>query len=509
MSDQAQRLYTAAQVRRLDAAVIEGSVAPPAVPGIELMERAGRAAFEAAAQAWPHAHRWLVFCGAGNNGGDGYIVARLAREAGREVTLCALKEPAGLGGDAAVAARRWTEAGGQAATWPLSGIEAYDLVCDALLGTGLDREPAGAYGEVIEAVNRAGRPVLAVDIPSGLQADTGVAPGRAVRADLTVTFIGNKRGLFTADGPDCAGTVRFADLQTPDAVRDSITDSGILLREDLIANKLPRRARNTHKGSFGWMLGVGSDLGMSGAVRLCGEAALRSGAGKVTLVTRSEHAGLINVACPELMVRGMDSGAALAELMARVDAVVAGTGLGRSGWSRELFAACLASPAPLVLDADGLNLLAELSPSLPESGLPRGRWILTPHPAEAGRLLGRSAVAVQGDRVTAAQELAQRCDAVVVLKGCGTVVAAADGRYAICPLGNPGMATAGTGDVLSGVIGAMLAQGLDCWDAATTGVVAHARAGDLAAAAIGERGLLASDITHRLPAVLNPGPPNG
>ena len=522
MADPAQRLYTAAQVRRLDAAVIEGSLAPPAVPGIELMERAGRAAFETAARAWPDARRWLVFCGAGNNGGDGYIVARLAREAGREVTLCALKEPATLGGDAATAARRWREAGGQAATWPLSGIEDYDLVCDALLGTGLDREPAGAYGEVIEAVNRAGRPVLAVDIPSGLQADTGVAPGRAVRADLTVTFIGNKRGLFTADGPDCAGAVHFADLQTLDAVRDSITDSGILIQEEIIAKNLPRRARNTHKGSFGWLLGVGSDLGMSGAVRLCGEAALRSGAGKVTLVTRPEHAGLINMACPELMVRGMDSGAALTDLMERVDAVVAGTGLGRSGWSRELFSACLASPAPLVLDADGLNLLAELGPALPksgppgpglpESGLPRGRWILTPHPAEAGRLLGRSAAAVQGDRVAAAQELAQRFDAVVVLKGCGTVVAAADGRYAICPLGNPGMATAGTGDVLSGVIGGILAQrlaqgvaqGLDCWDAATTGVVAHALAGDLAAADIGERGLLASDITHRLPAVLNP-----
>ncbi|MGK2924489.1 MAG: NAD(P)H-hydrate dehydratase [Lysobacterales bacterium] len=516
MVDQAQRLYTAAQVRRLDAAVIEGLVAPPAVPGIELMERAGRAAFEAAARAWPDARRWLVFCGAGNNGGDGYIVARLARQAGREVMLCALKEPATLSGDAATAARGWREAGGQAAAWPLSGIEGYDLICDALLGTGLDREPTGAFGEVIEAVNRAGRPVLAVDIPSGLQADTGVAPGRAVRADLTVTFIGNKRGLFTADGPDCTGAVHFADLQTPDAIRDSISDSGILIQEDLIERMLPRRPRNTHKGSFGWVLGVGSDLGMSGAVRLCGEAALRSGAGKVTLVTRPEHAGLINLACPELMVRGMDSGAALADLMTQVDALVAGPGLGRSGWSRELFSACLASPAPLVLDADGLNLLAELSASLPDSDLPRGRWILTPHPAEAGRLLGRSAAAVQGDRVMAAQELAQRFDAVVVLKGCGTVVAAADGRYAICPLGNPGMATAGSGDVLSGVIGGILAQGLaqvlarglDCWDAATIGVVAHAWAGDLAAAAIGERGLLASDITRHLPAVLNPPSPH-
>jgi NAD(P)H-hydrate epimerase len=289
-----------------------------------------------------------------------------------------------------------------------------------------------------------------------------------------------------------------------------------LIREDIIAQNLPKRLRNTHKGSYGWLLGVGSDLGMSGAVRLCGEAALRSGAGKVTLVTRPEHAGLVNLACPELMVRGMDSGAALAGLLARVDALVAGTGLGRSGWSRELFTACLESPVPMVLDADGLNLLAELAPSLqghdsdtdsdPNSHrhLPLRRWILTPHPAEAGRLLDRSAAAVQRDRVGVAQELAARYRAVVVLKGCGTVVADADGRYAICPLGNPGMATAGTGDVLSGVIGALLAQGLDCWAAATTGVVAHARAGDLAAAERGERGLLASDITRALPTVLNP-----
>jgi NAD(P)H-hydrate epimerase len=516
MVDQAHRLYTAAQVRRLDEAVIRGTVQPPAIAGIDLpgiagidlMERAGRAVFEAAVQHWPQARRWLVFCGGGNNGGDGYIVARLAREAGREVTLCALKEPASLGGDAAQAAQRWRTAGGQVQGWPLAGIERHDIVIDALFGTGLDREPAGAWSEAIDAVNRAGRPVVAVDIPSGLHADTGVALGRAVRADLTVTFIGSKRGLFTADGPDCTGTVEFVALEVSDVVRDSVKESGILIQEDIVAQYLPRRLRNTHKGSYGWLLCVGSDLGMSGAVRLCGEAALRSGAGKVTLVTRPEHAGLVNLACPELMVRGMDSAAALTGLLARVDALVAGTGLGRSGWSRELFTACLGSPKPLVLDADGLNLLAEMAPSLqgPDSdlNLPLGRWILTPHPAEAGRLLDRSAAAVQGDRVTAAQELAARYQAVVVLKGCGTVVADADGRYAICPLGNPGMATAGTGDVLSGVIGALLAQGLDYWAAATTGVVAHARAGDLAAAEHGERGLLASDITRQLPAVLNP-----
>jgi len=501
MVDQADRLYTAEQVRRLDRCAIEGH----GIPGIELMERAGRSVFDAARQAWPTAAHWLVLCGAGNNGGDGYIVARLARSAGLQVTLCALKPPESLGGDAAAAAQRWQATGGECASWPVAAFADCDLVVDALLGTGLDREPAGAYAEAVDAINRAGRPVVAVDIPSGLQADTGVIKGRAVAADLTVTFIGNKRGLFTADGPDCAGNVLFCDLETPSSVRDSELDSGILIQENIIFNLLPRRRRNTHKGTFGWLLAAGSDLGMSGAIRLCGEAALRSGAGKVTLVTRPEHAGLVNIACPELMVRGADGSEALESLLDEVDALVAGTGLGQSAWSQDLFDGCMRSPVPVVLDADGLNLLAQKLSPLDEAELPLGRWILTPHPAEAGRLLDCSAAEVQQDRVTAAQSLARRLQAVVVLKGCGTVIADPAGRYAICPLGNPGMATAGSGDVLSGVIGAMLAQGLDCWDAACAGVAAHAMAGDRAAARIGERGLLASDVTRMLPAVLNPG----
>jgi hydroxyethylthiazole kinase-like uncharacterized protein yjeF len=300
--------------------------------------------------------------------------------------------------------------------------------------------------------------------------------------------------------------VHFADLETPNEVRDSEPDSGIIIRENIIHKLLLPRRRNTHKGSYGWLLGVGSDLGMSGALRLCGEAALRSGAGKVTLLTRPEHAGLLNVACPELMVRGLEGGELLPELLGEVDALVTGTGLGQSGWSQQVFDLCMRASIPLVLDADGLNLLARLLLELDTAELPRGQWVLTPHPAEAGRLLGLTAAEVQQDRVSAAQRLARRYGAVAVLKGCGTVVADADGRYAICPLGNPGMATAGSGDVLSGVIGAMLAQGLSLWDAACAGVVAHARAGDLAAEQVGERGLMASDITRQLPAVLNPAP---
>jgi NAD(P)H-hydrate epimerase len=493
-------LYTADQVRRLDQSAIEAH----AIPGIELMERAGRSVFDSARMAFPDARNWLVLCGGGNNGGDGYIVARLAHEAGLQVEVCTLKSMESLSGDAAKAASRWLETGGSTHPWPENEPGKFDLVIDALLGTGLDRAPDGDFAAAIELINKSGVAVVAVDIPSGLNADTGNVMGLATEADLTVTFIGRKRGLYTADGPDYAGIVQFSDLQTPETVRKSVPDSGFLIRENVIAENLPRRRKNSHKGSFGWVLGIGGNSSMSGAVRLCGEAALRSGAGKVTLATNPDHAALVNLACPELMVRGVRRGKQLQVLLQQVNVIVIGTGLGQTSWSEDLFRTCMKTSVPIVLDADGLNILARLYPEMGNKALPRGNWILTPHPAEAGRLLGCGPGEVQKDRVGIAQKLSERYDAVVVLKGCGTVVADQTGRYAICPLGNPGMASAGTGDVLAGVIGAMVAQHLDLWSSATTGVVAHAQAGDLAAMEIGQRGLLASDITDRLPAVLNP-----
>lgn len=499
MIERAFRLYTAKQVRRLDRCAIDGH----GIPGMDLMENAGRSAFEAALEAFPGSHNILVFCGGGNNGGDGYVIARLARKAGLRAGVCALKDPATLAGDAATAAQRWMESGGEVQSWSGAGPDDCDLVFDALLGTGLDREPAGDYASAIDWINGSGKPVVAVDIPSGLHADTGVAMGRAVEARLTVTFIGNKRGLFTSDGPDHAGTVKYSHLDTPGSVADSEPDSGILIQEKLISELLPERRRNTHKGSYGWLLGVGGGDGMSGAIRLAGEAALRSGAGKVTLATRAAHAGLVNLGCPELMVRGVENDKQIDELSGQVDVIVTGTGLGQTAWSRRMIASCLNASAPLVIDADGLNLLAAMDErSRPQ---PNSDWILTPHPAEAARLLGNSTREVQSDRVGAASAIASRYNAIVVLKGCGTIVAAPGGRYAICPFGNPGMATAGAGDVLTGVIGGLVAQGVtDPWQAAMGGALAHALAGDRAAAELGERGMLASDIIRRLPAVLNP-----
>lgn len=495
-----QRLYTAAQVRALDRTAIEDHD----IPGMTLMERAGRATFDAARDQFPGHGRWLVACGGGNNGGDGYVIARLAREAGIDCRVAALKTPEQLRGDAGTAAKLWLDAGGTVELGPPRDLDDFDLVFDALLGTGLDRPPEGEYADAISSLNTCAARVVAVDVPSGLNADSGRAiGGLAVRADLTVTFVGRKLGLYTADGPDHAGRVVYTALGIPEGIFQASDNTGILIYESVIKNALGRRSRNSHKGDFGWVLGIGGDQGMSGAMRLCGEAALRTGAGKVTLLTHADHAATINANRPELMVRAVGDVAVVGELLHAADVIVLGPGLGQSDWSRTLLRAGLGHKRPRVLDADALNLLAG------EGGLdliaPGGESaVITPHPAEAGRLLGSDARAVQDDRVGAATALTERTKAVVVLKGCGTVVAGPDSRLAICPLGNPGMATAGSGDVLAGVIGAMLAQGLDAWQAATVGVVAHSAAGDCAAKAIGERGLIASDITARLPGVLNP-----
>jgi hydroxyethylthiazole kinase-like uncharacterized protein yjeF len=495
------RLYTATQARELDRITIEDH----GIPGMELMERAGKAAFERAVERFPASRNWLVVCGAGNNAGDGYVIAGLAREKGIECSVSALKAPENLAGDAATAARRWLDAGGTTTRGVPNGIANYDLIVDALLGTGLDRAPRGEYAEMIKAVNGSQAPILAVDIPSGLDADTGTALGGvAIEADMTVTFIGRKRGLYTADGPDHAGIVRFESLDVPSEVYAGVDNAGLLIQENWIAEFLEPRRKNSHKGSYGWILGVGGDVGMSGALHLCGAAALRSGGGKVTLATHPAHASWLNLAAPELMVSPLASGGALEEWLAGPDVLVLGTGLGHSSWSEEILASALQFRGPRVIDADALNLLA--SRGVDEVTGKSGKdTIMTPHPAEASRLLGKKVAEIQQDRVTAAQELAALSGATVVLKGCGTVVAGPDGGYAICAMGNPGMASAGTGDVLAGVIGALLGQGMEPWEAATVGVAAHAAAGDRAASQCGERGLIASDIIESLPAVLNPG----
>jgi len=462
-------------------------------PGIELMRRAGAAAFAALRTRWPQARTVSVVCGSGNNGGDGYVVARLALEAGMDVRVYPLSPVAGLRGDALLACQNYQAAGGPILDFVPADFEGAEVVVDGLLGTGLDREVTGLYAEVIRGINRFKGGVLALDIPSGLHADSGCSLGVAVKADVTITFIGLKQGLFTGEGLEHCGLVAFDALDTPEEVRQCVSPSALLLAG--WERGLPKRPRGAHKGHFGHVLVVGGEAGFSGATRLAAEAAARVGSGLVSVATRTAHAGLMNLSRPELMGHGVETASELRPLLQRASIVAIGPGLGQSAWASMLFDEVLASGLPLVVDADALNLLAR-KPSR------RDGWILTPHPGEAARLLQMTSAAVQRDRFAAIAALRERFGGMVVLKGSGTLVLGETGLPAACTLGNPGMASGGMGDVLTGVIAGLLAQGLDLGAAAETGVRLHGAAGDLAATE-GERGLLASDLMGPLRQLVN------
>jgi len=485
-------LYRAEQVRELDRTAIEEH----GIPGAELMERAGRAAYRLLRQGWPDARVISIVCGIGNNGGDGYVVARYARTDGLEVQVLQLGDPQRLRGDALTMAARFREAGGTIA--PFQGLpEATELIVDAVLGTGLERAVAGEWAQAIDAINRHPAPVLAIDIPSGLHSDLGSILGTAVRAEATISFIGLKQGMFTGSGPDCCGDIRFDALQVPAAVYARQILSARRLDRTQLGGLLARRPRSANKGSFGHVLVVGGARGYSGAARLAGEGALRTGAGLVTIATHPDHAAYLNLSRPELMCLGVEGPMALEPALARATVIAVGPGLGKDSWGKGLLARVLEAEHPLVVDADALNLLATAPAS-------RDDWVLTPHPGEAARLLGTETGAIQADRFGSVRRLRDRCGGVVVLKGAGTLVLGPSHRpVGVCTGGNPGMATAGTGDVLTGMIAALIAQGLDLEDAAAAGVCLHAAAGD-AAAASGERGLLASDLLARLRPLINP-----
>lgn len=486
-------VYTADQVRAIDKIAIEEH----GIAGYELMGRAGYAALAILRERWPKAHKIAVYCGAGHNAGDGYIVARLAREAGLSVRVEALVPPDRLTHDARRAWQACQEAGIEAAPFGSVASEGFvpDVIVDALLGTGLDRPVDGAFAAAVAQVNAAEVPVLALDIPSGLDADTGRVLGAAVRADVTVTFVGLKQGLFLGDAPDHRGELEFASLQIPPSAAARFEPALGRLRLEELARALPKRPRSSHKGVNGRVLLVGGAPGMSGAIRLAAEAALRVGAGLVQVVTHPENVVPVMAGRPELMCRGADSPEVLEPLLDVADGVVVGPGLGRSPWARALLERIWRADQPLVVDADALNLLAER----PER---RGRWMITPHPGEAGRLLGVDTSAVQADRLAAVRELAERYDATAVLKGVCTLVCTA-GDVAVCDRGNPGMASGGTGDVLAGVLGGLLVQLRSVPVAARIGVLLHALAGDTAAIA-GERGMAASDLLPELRHWANP-----
>lgn len=462
------RFYTAAEVRGFDRRAIDEF----GIPGIRLMHRAGRRAFDAMRSRWPQARTVSVVCGSGNNAGDGYVVAGCAKDAGLDVQLVQIADPGKVDGDAAEA-RRFAEARlGQAVVrsqpdWKISG----DVVVDALLGTGARGVVREAYQEAIDRMNASGAPVVALDVPSGIDADSGGLLGpRPVRADLTVTFVAAKIGLVTGNAVDYVGELMLDDLDVPATVYDRAGIRG--LDGDGLAS-LTRRS-GAHKGDFGRLLVVGGDTDMGGAVLLAGEAALRTGAGLVNIATRGANRSAILARRPELMVREAESGGDMADLAERATAVAVGPGLGRGEWSRELLDRAVAANKPLVVDADGLNVVADSGMPLPPG------TVITPHPGEAGRLLAEDTSWIQDHRPEAVLRLsdAVRPGLVAVLKGAGTLVAESGTVASVCLAGNPGMATAGSGDVLTGIVGALLARGLAPLRAAELGVWLHARAGD-------------------------------
>lgn len=498
-----QQVYSAEQVRALDRCAIETFN----TPGIDLMERAGAATFRALRQRWPRAKRIAVFCGAGNNGGDGFVVARLAKEAGYEVIVYLLVEQSRLKGDARLAFDKMT----QASVVLVSSADQYDnqvdIIVDALLGTGLSGAVEGQFKLAIDWINQqksAACAVVSADIPSGLHADTGAVLGSAVKADLTVTFIGLKMGLFTAMGPDCCGELVYDDLAVNPEIFQHVALSAKRLSHHLISEFFPVRPRATHKGNNGHVLVVGGNYGMAGAVRLAGEAALRCGAGLVTVACRPEHVSVVVANRPELMCHGLSADTReltgrLKSLVAAADCIVVGPGLGQDQWAQQIFSIVRESSKPTIVDADALNLLAN-----DFAGDQRDNRVLTPHPGEAARLLDCSVTEVQSDRFAAIRNLQDKYGGSMVLKGNGSLVIDADKNISVCTAGNPGMATAGMGDVLSGILAACIVQSGQVSLSAQVATLLHARAADLVAKESGERGLLASDLFACLQRLVNP-----
>ena len=491
------RLYTTSQVRSFDRSAIETLE----IPGYELMQRAAAAAWRVLRAKWPQARRIAVFCGSGNNGGDGYLLACLVRESGLEAFVVELAPPA-RAGDAERACAQWHAAGGQTVRADAQ-LPLVDVHVDALFGTGLTRAIDGDARILIERLNASARPLLALDVPSGIDANTGSVLGIAARAAATISFVAHKRGLFTGAALDHCGELFLDTLGLPDSLfKTTLADTRLMVMRRMM-RWLGARQRDANKGNFGHVLAIGSDAGMGGAIRLSSEAALRVGAGLVSVATRPENVAAMNAARPELMARGVVDSAQLQSMLQRADVIAIGPGLGNSEWSKTLWQAALDAGKPTLLDADGLNLLVDNPRRLPQP------VVITPHPGEAARLLECDIATIQRDRFAAAIELARRYRAVAVLKGAGSLVAHPEGGVVVCPWGNPGMASGGMGDVLTGVIAGLLAQGINHWRAARLGVGLHAQAGDVAAADGGQAGLLASDLFMPLRHLRNAQADNG
>ena len=495
------KLYTAEQVRALDRIAIESMP----VDGFELMKRAGRAAFRLSLRHWPRMNSLSVFCGGGNNGGDGLVIAGLAVQKGISVDLVLLTDPSDYQREAA-SAWHWLQALSEEEpeikalltinAWQQGYNISADVIVDCLLGTGVTGNVRGRYAEAVNVINNAQQPVLAVDIPSGLCSDTGRVLGCAVAADYTLTFIGVKQGLLTGEAPNNVGLLEYDGLGVSESVFNQVRYSCLRADWNQLKSEIPKRPRTAHKGVFGRVLIIGGDHGMAGAALMAADAACRVGAGLIYAATRPEHVPGWLAHRPEIMVKGLDITQHVEAILEPVDVIVIGPGLGQKAWGQQLFQKALLVNKPLVIDADALNLLAQ------KEVAPRDNWVLTPHSGEAARLLGCTVEEVEQDRFAAASLLQKKYGGTIILKGAGSLIASPTSLYLVNS-GNPGMASGGMGDVLSGILGGLLAQ-----KEILNGVVApiavalHGEAANLASEVVGEYSLLASDVINAIPELL-------
>jgi NAD(P)H-hydrate epimerase len=510
------KILTGAQMQALD----RRAITEAQIPSLALMERAGGGVVGAMERVFGplDGKSVTILCGKGNNGGDGFVVARLLKRKRARPQVILITKASDLSTDAKTMYRRFVKAAGTAAVHvclPNDRVAAIlrhsNLIVDALLGTGLSAPVTGPYRSAIEAVNDARLPVTAVDLPSGIQADTGAVMGAAVRATLTVTFAQPKLGLYVGAGIDHAGIIHIVDIGIPRAYTDQVDSKIWLMTPDAMRRLLPERPASAHKGTYGHAGIIAGSVGKTGAAALAAKAALRVGAGLVTVATPASVNDTLEAKLLEAMTAPMPETKArtlarsgLERLLTFANArsaVAIGPGLTTHPETVELVQALIPRlEKPCVLDADALNALAARTVLLGDC---KGPLILTPHPGEMARLEEEATPqSVNADRIGTAARFAQRRGVTLVLKGARTVVAHPDGRVAICPTGNPGMATAGTGDVLTGIIVGLLAQRLSAWDAACAGTYFHGMSGDLAAAALGAAGMIAGDLVDRIPHAL-------
>ena len=511
-------IVTAEQMRALD----QRTIAEALVPSLTLMERAGAGVVtHLEARYAPLAGKSvIILCGKGNNGGDGFVVGRLLRRKQARVHILLLASPEDLSRDAKTMYQRFLRSAGKSAVTCPADVETIqqrlatgDILVDAILGTGLSTPVTGLYRDAIEAITAVGRPTVAVDLPSGLHADTGAVLGAAVRADLTVTLGLPKAGLYSGSGIDCAGTVRLVDIGIPASFVEAIGSRLMLLTDTAARAALPPRRPSAHKGTYGHLGVIAGSVGKTGAAAMAALSALRIGTGLVTAANPSSANDILEAKLLEVMTLPMPETKArtfarsgLDRLLAFAgarDAVAIGPGLTTHPETVDLVQELVKRiDKPCVLDADALNALAGKSSLLTECKRPP---IITPHPGEMARLETEATTqSVNEDRLGTATRFARERGVFVILKGARTVIARPDGLAAICPTGNPGMATAGTGDVLTGMVGGLLAQGLAPWDAACAATYFHGLAGDLAAQHLGQAGMIASDLIQHIPHALAP-----